>query len=765
MGQLHLEGLRDLRLRMVQRLLHPSVYEQAAATYAQRRVHQRLHCGDTLEAQIEDDYTNAVRIEIKDGKLLTACTCPFAQTALCSHIGALLLHWIWEPNSFSTMPAQPLSGHASCAPQAPGARSESTLNANGGMGQTLSPLQNRPDSSEHGSALTGLLQQLPLDTLRQIARQRGWSIETGDQRAYASALAGLLSDATAVARAVISLPQPLQEALRAAFVIEDGHGVTPEGLARVVTALSLGSSRVKPVEAAGLLVDLAGLGLLLPWNSFPGDTTYLFPWEIQASVPPLPGWCPRPSPAPTTARAGAHDASEFVDLLTRLWHQVTSEPPLLSRPANPEGDTETRDSVWDRPSKARNSPGRQKRPARAGGQSRRRVTLPAPRPLLDNADAEKLARRNGVSVEKLDFALHLMLELNLAQARDTRLGTRGDAKARFARLAPSQQRRALAQAYLSMLSWSEVDALLRGQPRWVLTRSPYALIPHERLRSGLARARRMVLRFLAVAGARHPCPLSMLETALLGMWPEFFERRGSRDYHLTSAPLELSLRQSGDQPSKKRERPQTAFLRAVLFGPLQWLGYAKVYGQEGDPLLIELDGLADLLWGSPVEAAPSSTADAVQYDPSSGAITLLSDAVDARIPAFLGQIAHLESAERGRLVFRLDRRAAHRAFERGKLLSEIELEWQDVMPLSMPERFVSTLREWWSRYGAVRLYDGFALLEVEDEMTLRELEASTSLSQHIAARVSPRHVLIPEAQVDELLRQVQANGHMPRQVG
>jgi hypothetical protein len=87
------------------------------------------------------------------------------------------------------------------------------------------------------------------------------------------------------------------------------------------------------------------------------------------------------------------------------------------------------------------------------------------------------------------------------------------------------------------------------------------------------------------------------------------------------------------------------------------------------------------------------------------------------------------------------------------------------MPVPMPSGFRRTLHEWWARYGRVRLYEGFALLEVDDEVTLRELEATTSLGQHIVARVSPHLVLVPSVQVDDLIRQARDKGHMPRQVG
>lgn len=86
------------------------------------------------------------------------------------------------------------------------------------------------------------------------------------------------------------------------------------------------------------------------------------------------------------------------------------------------------------------------------------------------------------------------------------------------------------------------------------------------------------------------------------------------------------------------------------------------------------------------------------------------------------------------------------------------------MPRAMPAALQDILRQWWTRYGQVRLYDGFGLLELRDEVSLRELEAATSLSQHIVARLSPRMVLVPDEVVDELLREFAAKGYAPKEV-
>jgi hypothetical protein len=588
-------------------------------------------------------------------------------------------------------------------------------------------------------------------------------MEASDREAYVSAIAPLLSDATSVARAVLSLPDRLRQALRAAFVIEDGHGVTPEELARVLTALRDEGSRVKAVEAAGLLADLAGHGLVLPWNGSPGPATYLLPWEIQARVPPLPGWCRRSAQRPANP-AGSTEEPAFLEILGQLWQRIASEPPLLKRTVQAEPDPEPARRAQGWPSHPGETQAGQEQPKNSDRRPQR-LPIPAPHMLLDDAHMERLTELTHVEPEKLEFALHLLIDLNLARAEAERLVADPDAMERFSRYPLIRQKRAAAQAYVSMLSWSELDTLMRTEPEWELTRSPYLPVSRSQFRSELARARQMVLRFLATAGEGRTCPLSRFETALVHIWPDFFRLRRTRDAHLVPASLHLSIGQSAGGTPSNGYPPQAAFLRTMLTGPLNWLGYAKAISADRDTVAIQTFGLAELLWRPPSEAGRSSPVGRpVEYAPGTGMVKVLLHAVDPQVPTFLAQLCALESADGEQLVFRLDMRTVHAAFGRGKLLEEIQMQWRETMPLPMPESFGSTLREWWGRYGTVRLYDGFALLEVDDDVTLRELEATTSLAQHIVAKMSPRMVLVPEAQVDDLVRQLQARGHMPRQV-
>jgi hypothetical protein len=806
------------------------------------------------------------------------------------------------------------------------------------------------EKEEEQSGLILLLQQMSLTELREIVRQRGWRVNGTSKADYASALACLLCDPTETARAVTEMPEDLREALRAAFVADDGSGITATTMARTVTALrsasathyqdspvvthrshdtvhlagattpgggvpvsrSNGTRRprfehvagerppgpaIKPVEAAALLIDLARWGLVLPWrDSLYGQGRHVLPWHMQRLLPPLPGCCGLTAPVPLN-QTQVRDARQFVDSLYAVWESIAVVQPAL-RPQVPR----ERDAVRpcsDRPPrqaevtpragpKAPDAEGTALAPTRDAlaakrlaerrlqslvqgwpydpeelqgwiGTRRRAettaLTLSVPPPpllvedaalpilarssqatgfALGEASGHSLAAGDGHSLaagdgEELDFMCRLLCELGLVSIQNDHLVAQREQMACFLQHSLADQHRAAAQAYLSLLDWSELDSLLRRDRRLTLWHKPYFAIPYDQFRSWLVRLRHLLLRFLASAGEEGWCRLADIDEALRELWPCFpsalqsereswlvqawgltahREVRGP-DMAEPPAPGEVQVDSQyrlsqdpgrGNGPPAECHHPgeaipadwqesQGALLRVMLEGPLFWLGFAELsYGDglahgnssshptgsaapteqgAGQLTAFRLRGLADWIWDRPIaqldlEARP--LAKALTIDEDAGTISLQRGSAAAQTHSFLGRIARLEEASPERFLYRLDRRPTLAAFESGASLSDLLAEWERVMPRAIPSALEQTLSEWWTQYGKVRLYDGFGLLELRDEVTLRELEAATSLSQHIIARLSPRLVLVREEAVDNLLREFAAKDYTPKEV-
>jgi hypothetical protein len=126
-------------------------------------------------------------------------------------------------------------------------------------------------------------------------------------------------------------------------------------------------------------------------------------------------------------------------------------------------------------------------------------------------------------------------------------------------------------------------------------------------------------------------------------------------------------------------------------------------------------------------------------------------------------MARLEAGGPDRYVYRLDPMVAFSAFRGGATPADLLETWEQTMPQPVPAAFRKAVLTWWASYGQIRLYKGLSLLELHDEFALSELEATTSLGQHILARLSPQLVLVPNKAVDTLLQEFLALGHTPNE--
>jgi len=691
------------------------------------------------------------------------------------------------------------------------------------------------EREDEQSGLLPLLRQMSLAELREIAHLRDWRVAGTGKADYVAALATLLCDPTETARAVTTMPESLREALRAAFVVDDGTGITATALAQTMTALrsapaarspngarDASGAAIKPVEAAALLIDLARWGLVLPWrDSLFGQGRHVLPWHIQRQLPPLSGWCPPEGRAAGEPRT--RDVRQFISSLHAVWEAIAAE-----RPAVRSAVTAPADEAAD----GRAAPGNghpverrlqsllqgwpyEPRELQSWAGNRRRAetatqSLSVPPPPFLNEDPSLLAPArlmpgNGNGDEELEFECRLLCEMGLVSIQDGRLEAQREAMARYLRRPVAQQHRDAAQAYLSLLEWSELDLLLRTNPRLLLWRRPYFAIPYEQFRSSLVRLRHLLLRFLACAGEQGWCRLSDVEAALRELWPRFSAAlQNERESWFTQA-WGLAWRAEGDapeatEPSSSREAAGTgappgvepagrdtglfeprhhpagrspveweasqgALLRLMLEGPLYWLGLVELSYRDGRPEAFRLRGLANWIWDRPVApAAVEGAPEALTIDAGTHSIGLHPGSVAPEALIFLGRIARLERADPERFSYHLHPRAILSAFESGASLADLLAEWDRVMPQAIPGALRETLSGWWARYGQVRLYEGFGLLELRDEVTLRELEAGTSLRQHIVARVSPRIVLVRDEAVDGLLKEFAARGYTPKEV-
>ncbi|MBC7261508.1 MAG: hypothetical protein H5T63_05800, partial [Chloroflexi bacterium] len=443
-------------------------------------------------------------------------------------------------------------------------------------------------------------------------------IKGNNKADYCTALLPLLTDPTEIARAVTSLSDPLREALRAAFVADMGDGANPTILAQIITAMrGRTGPELKPVEAAGLLTDLAHWGLLIRWHDSPdGVLRYLFPWQVVRHVPPLPGWCPQLPKSPAW-QTQARKRDEILELLFALWKRIEEQPPALyprqEQPVKKRRSTTMQDWEYNPAEEEKWS----KRSPERLASPREMLPVATPNYLLEEAALTELSSLTGGNIEEVEFLCRLLCELELASAEKGYLLPRRDWMSRFLTLPKAKQYAVVVQAYLGMQDWSELDMLLRTDRRFIVWRRPIFLFTYDHFRFQLTRLRNTLLRFLATAGEEGWCALADIEASLRLSWRHISTFPDSYVY-FPFWPVTLwglAWRSNGlplnGEKDQDWQAAQGGFLRALLTGPLFWLGFVELGLEDGKLVAVRLNGLADRMWDRAIptlEEAPRGEA-------------------------------------------------------------------------------------------------------------------------------------------------------------
>jgi hypothetical protein len=113
------------------------------------------------------------------------------------------------------------------------------------------------------------------------------------------------------------------------------------------------------------------------------------------------------------------------------------------------------------------------------------------------------------------------------------------------------------------------------------------------------------------------------------------------------------------------------------------------------------------------------------------------------------------------MLYRLSRQSVYRSLSggmNGRQLMEF-LTRHSRNPLA--PNIVSTLEEWCSAYGRLRILD-VLILQCDDAALASELKASRRISGFIVGELTPRDLIVDRARYQELVEALSEEGHMPR---
>ena len=211
------------------------------------------------------------------------------------------------------------------------------------------------------------------------------------------------------------------------------------------------------------------------------------------------------------------------------------------------------------------------------------------------------------------------------------------------------------------------------------------------------------------------------------------------------------------------------YVRVVIERLLWRLGMSDLaHTEAGEVRAFRLHALQDLLWGRR-EALPMSTvtweaAQAVRWVAEPPGMAL-SPPVPVDVLRQVQRWAEPEGVEAGALRYTLDLRRLYEVFKAGEHAESLAAAWEQAAGVPAPEPLADWWSHWWARYGHVQLYPRQALLEVQDEFTMHELQVAVpALRGALLAQLTPRAALVRRDQVAPLMEQMEAQGYMPKLV-
>ncbi len=748
-----------------------------------QRVQNPLRSGKTLTAQVLGTYLYEVEIDVEPASISARCSCPYDWGGYCKHIGAVLLKWIQSPGSFTIQEAKPSSSEypleVTSVDPPPTYRPE-------GLPFWLATSfvdRQRADEQQLGRWLTGI----KLQDLRQVAKRRGWKVKGTRKAEVVQQIVEHLTDPGDILKAFLSLDEEHRQVLRALVLLGDDPSVQADDIERVGAMWGTFKSH-KQVETYTRYLCRVGLAV-------PGDVVethprrsdfipraivrHLYPTlgeDILASL----GEGLRPGPeSPPDQPATELDLGDPYELV-RAASQITL---LLEQCPSPLR------SPLPRPRLEKFYPGleewdydpdeilRAKSSGRLSSHSDLILTVPPPRYSLPDETIKRLAPVAGGET-RLEFIFSLLVAAGIFQPGSPAT-VWPEVKAHFLSQDELTQRAILARTYFLMLNWSELWELLRHDPTDRLTLK--RVFSHRRLRPEHLRVelflfRQLVLRALASLPDGKWVALEELFRLMRVVWPRFDRTAWQRhrfpqhtgDWFLTEAGSETPLHPG---EAAHWQSAQGHFIRTVIAGPLHWLGLADLSFRDGELAAVRFQGLTDLYWER-VETPPApryaaardqdiSPEEAVRTEHHT--INVHPSTISAQAHNLLDKIARLETVTSDLFVYQLDPQATYEAFEAGVALSELLDDWEQLMPIPMPETIQVQLTDWWAAYGRARIYENITVIEFGDDYALAEMKAVTSLETHLIAEISPRLVLIPRRAVEPLVAELEKAGYTPKQ--
>jgi hypothetical protein len=364
----------------------------------------------------------------------------------------------------------------------------------------------------------------------------------------------------------------------------------------------------------------------------------------------------------------------------------------------------------------------------------RLLSRPALRQVLHqlNPDSSQLVEqvRTETDVPQLLFTRLLLMQLGLLSERGGTLYA--EPASTFFSLPLVVRARRCYRLWLDSAFWNELAYL----PDVVVRPGPAPLDPaHEEV----VRSRKLVIeRLLAEqAGVWHEFPTFIARARLYLPYLLFPRQSGTRieRYSTGSNPYgwDFRLRRGWLTPREGWHLVEGGFIRAIVSGPLCWLGLANVDSQ---------DHLDAFCLASDIALITSETPPAIQEPPWGRLVVQPNFELVALAPISEALLVNLDRfAERIRLEhiaqYRLTRTSVTRAIQMGLHAAAIQQILEQAAGGPIPQNVQYTLIEWERQARRIELWHDVTLLEVDDAALLDALFADAGTRPFFGRRLTP----------------------------
>lgn len=345
---------------------------------------------------------------------------------------------------------------------------------------------------------------------------------------------------------------------------------------------------------------------------------------------------------------------------------------------------------------------------------------------------------------RLAFLDFLAREENLVQARSGQLAPTARA-GRWFSLPVRQQATELWLRWRDATAWDDLRLV-----RSLRCRRP-ASAPHDP-----AAARRRALTVLArvcAPGAWVSLPDAV--RAVREQDPGLLRPPESPRWEITDAVTGRDL-----APARYWDQVEGAWLRALLTGPLHWLGCVSLGYTDGVLASCALTPLGAHLWGLPTVPWTPPAREPLVIQPNFEVLVPFHADLGAALR--LERLAELVQAGPAR-VYRLTRDRFRAALDAGADAGSLLAFLEEASGAPLPQNVAYTLREWAGQYGRVRLAPA-VLLRVPpgDEPLMQELRTARRIAPLLDEALSPTVSLVAAENVPALAGRLREDGYLPR---